>query len=168
VKRNDLGSFLNSLTTNVRYYLRLNKADARHVAELRLLLEGAALERLATDPQRYKIDRLAEAVLEQKNAVAIHDFHTYQDWHFRFHHEIIEVLDNSIISMIHEQTLSLMRTPMEEMGKRPGITTQTIEEHEQILNAVKIGSVADVRILLAQHLDHFLTNLDELDVIPKD
>jgi GntR family transcriptional repressor for pyruvate dehydrogenase complex len=168
VNRNDLGNFLSLLTINVRNYLRLNMAEARHVADLRHLLEGAALVRLAASPDDDKIKLLTEAVLQQRKAAATQDFHAYQDWHVQFHHEIIQVLDNPIISMIHEQTLALMRTPMEEVGRRPGITSQTIEEHAQIVEAVKNGAVEDVDRLLTRHLDHFLTNLDELNATHKD
>jgi len=168
VKRNDLGSFLSELTKNVRYSLGPNKADARHVAEFRLLLEGAGVERLATNPKNEIIQQLTEAVQEQRKAVSAQDFDAYQDWHLKFHHAIVEVLENPVVSMIHEQTLALMRTPMEEVGRHPGVTTQTIEEHEQILSEIKRGSISDAKTLLAKHLDHFLAYLDELKVIPRD
>jgi len=70
VKRNDLDSFLEVLTRNVHSYLNINKADIEHVAELRSLLEGAALGRLATVPDDGRLERLVEAVARQRQAFA--------------------------------------------------------------------------------------------------
>jgi GntR family transcriptional repressor for pyruvate dehydrogenase complex len=160
VKRNGLDSFLDLLTSNVGFYLNINKADVEHVAQLRLLLEGAALERLATVPDGGRAERLAENVARQREAVAANDAPAYQEWHFRFHCEITDALNNPVISMIHNQVLALMRKPMEIAGSRPEVTSQTIDEHERMVDAIRRGATAELRTLLDSHLQDFLVNLD--------
>jgi GntR family transcriptional repressor for pyruvate dehydrogenase complex len=160
VKRNGLDSFLDLLTSNVGFYLNINKADVEHVAELRSLLEGAALERLATVPDDDRVERLVEAVARQRQAVAANDPSAYQEWHFRFHCEIADALDNPVISMIHNQVLALMRGPMEIAGSRPEVTSRAIDEHERMVEAIRKGATAELRTLLDSHLQGFLVNLD--------
>ena len=116
VQRNDLDSFLKTLTTNVRSYLSVNRADLEHVMELRKLLEGAALERLINTPTPQKLQDLADAVAHQRSAFAAEDYAAYQEWHFKFHKEIVDVLENPVISMIYQQMLMLIRAPMERTG----------------------------------------------------
>jgi GntR family transcriptional repressor for pyruvate dehydrogenase complex len=160
VKRNDLDSFLEALTRNVRSYLSINRADAKHVAELRSLLEGAALERLATVRDDGRLEQLAEAVARQRQAVAANDPSAYQEWHFRFHCQIADALNNPVISMIHKQVLALMRGPMEIAGSRPEVTSQTIDEHERMIEAIRRGAITELRTLLEKHLQGFLVNLE--------
>jgi GntR family transcriptional repressor for pyruvate dehydrogenase complex len=172
VKRNDLDTFLDALARNVRSYLSINKADAEHVAELRSLLEGAALEQLATAPDgagvRGRVERLAEAVARQRQAVAANDPSTYQEWHFHFHCEIADALDNPLVSMILKQVLALMRGPMEIAGSRPEVTSQTIEEHERMVEAIRRGATTELRTLLASHLQGFLANIELPDATASD
>lgn len=160
VKRNGLDSFLDLLTSNVGFYLNINKADVEHVAQLRSLLEGAALERLATVPDDGRVERLVEAVARQRQAVAANDPSAYQEWHFRFHCEIADALDNPVISMIHNQVLALMRGPMEIAGSRPEVTSRAIDQHERMVEAIRKGATAELRTLLDSHLQDFLVNLD--------
>jgi GntR family transcriptional repressor for pyruvate dehydrogenase complex len=160
VKRNGLDSFLDLLTSNVGFYLNINKADVEHVAELRSLLEGAALERLATVPDDSRVERLVEAVARQRQAAAAKDPSAYQEWHFRFHCEIADALDNPVISMIHNQVLALMRGPMEIAGSRPEVTSRAIGEHERMVEAIRKGATAELQTLLDSHLQDFLLNLD--------
>ena len=166
VRRNDLDSFLEALARNVRSYLSINRADAEHVAGLRLLLEGAALERLATVPDDGRVERLAEAVTGQRQAVAANDPSAYQEWHFRFHYEIADALDNPLISMILKQVLALMRGPMEIAGSRFEVTSQTIGEHERMVQAIRRGATAELRTLLESHLQGFLANIELPDATP--
>jgi GntR family transcriptional repressor for pyruvate dehydrogenase complex len=160
VQRNDLDTFLDALARNVRSYLSINKADAEHVAELRSLLEGAALERLVTVPDNGLVERLAEAVASQREAIAANDPSTYQKWHFRFHCEIANALNNPLISMILKQVLRLMRGPMEIAGSRPEVTAHTIDEHDRMVKAIRKGATVELRALLDSHLQGFLVNLE--------
>jgi GntR family transcriptional repressor for pyruvate dehydrogenase complex len=165
VERNDLDSFLDTLTRNVRSYLSINKADARHVMELRWLLEGAALERLVTNPDEDRLRRLVEAVGRQRQAYAAKDSHSYQEWHFCFHHEIIDALGNPVISMIYKQVLALVRGQMERAGSHLEIMGRAIGDHERMIDALKRRSMADLQPLLDIHLANFISDLNISDAV---
>lgn len=165
VKRTDLDSFLQALVRNVRSYLLINKADAQHVAGFRSLLEGAALERLVATPDGDRLQRLAEAVDEQQKAIEGDDPHTYQEWHLRFHSEIVDALNNPVISMLHRQVLTLMRGPMEVAGGRPEVTARTIAEHGQMVDAIRRGAWDELQTLLDDHLQRFLADVDLPEVL---
>src|SRR5919108_2093248 len=70
VRRTDLDSFLDSLSRNVSSYLQVNRAQAQHVMELRLLLEGAALEYLAPKGAPGRFEALFENVARQRECLA--------------------------------------------------------------------------------------------------
>ena len=159
IKRNDLDNFLEALTRNVRSYLSINRADLEHVMELRKLLEGAALERLIAVPNPQKLQGLADLVSRQRSAFAAEDFVAYQERHFEFHSGIVDVLQNPVISMIYQQTLMLIRAPMEQSGSRPDVTARAIEDHAQMVDALQRGALEDLREVLDRHLANFITDL---------
>jgi DNA-binding FadR family transcriptional regulator len=161
VRRNDLDSFLDALTRNMRAYLSFNKADLKHVMELRRLLEGAALEQLAKANDDDKLNELANAIEHQREAFEESDFLKYQEWHFDFHNGIIDVLDNPVISMIYRHVLLLVRTPMEKSGSHPDVTARAIGDHEQMVEALRRGSVDDAQKVLDRHLTNFISDLTE-------
>jgi len=161
VCRNDLSNFLDTLARNISSYLRVNRAEARHVMELRLLLEGTALEKLARSPDPERLERLAETVEQQREAHSQGDYQSYQIWHFRFHQEIVDALANPVISMIYGQVMSLMRDPMEKSGSYPDRTETSIGDHQRLLDVVRDGSKANLRHLLQHHLEDFFVHMQD-------
>jgi GntR family transcriptional repressor for pyruvate dehydrogenase complex len=163
VRRNDLDSFLDSLSHNVRSYLYINKAQAKHVMELRLLLEGAALEQLVNHPDPARFERLRDAIERQAEALNAGDFQAYQEWHFQFHNGIVDTLDNPVISMLYRQVMALVRAPMERAGALPSRTSHTIRQHAQIVDETERGDAAVVREVLRHHLENFFRNMQDQD-----
>lgn len=161
VQRNDLDNFLNALARNMEVYLRINRADLKHVMELRRLLEGAAMEKLIERRSPEKMDQLAVAVKNQRTAFENKDYATYQEWHFSFHSDIINYLENPLISMIYRQVLTLMRDPMEKSGSKPEVSTRAIKDHENMISAIERKSITDVEKLLDEHLTNFIYDLTE-------
>lgn len=159
VQRNDLDSFLKALTHNVRSYLSINRADLEHVMELRKLLEGAALERLIKEPNPQKLQNLTDTVVQQKSAFDVGDYAAYQEWHYKFHKEIVDVLENPVISMIYEQTLMLIRHPMEKTGSHVEVMARAIEDHSLIVDALQHRTQADLSSILDRHLANFIVDL---------
>jgi GntR family transcriptional repressor for pyruvate dehydrogenase complex len=159
VQRNDLDNFLETLTHNVRSYLSVNRADLEHVMELRKLLEGAAMERFLKAPNPQTLQELAKAVAYQRSAFAEKDYAAYQRWHFEFHTKIVGVLENPVISMIYQQTLMLIRSPMERTGSHPEVMARAIEDHAQMIDALQRGAQADLNAVLEAHLTNFIIDL---------
>lgn len=159
VKRNDLDNFLDALARNITTYFRIDRADVDHVAELRALLETAALERIVTSRNGEFLARLDEIVANQKSAQQANDFHSYQDWHFWFHYEIVDSLDNPVISMLYKQILALMREPMERAGSDPAIMASSIYDHQQVVDALRQGSIPKLREVVLSHLQDSITNI---------
>lgn len=168
VKRNDLDSFLQALASNVHSYLLINKADAEHVAGFRFLLEGAALRRLVAEPDGERLRHLEQIVQEQRNAIAAGDPQSYQKWHLRFHCEIVDALDNPVISMLHRQVMALIQRPMEVAGSHTEVTTRTIPEHRQMIDAIQRGAIDELLVLLRSHLQRFIVDLDLPETVHAD
>ncbi len=162
VRRNDLDNFLDALARNIITYVRIDKADVIHVADLRILLETAALERLAAAQDEDFLARLDEIIANQKISQATDNFHSYQDWHFNFHYEIVDSLDNPVISMLYKQILALMRKPMEQAGSDPAVMARSIRDHERIVDALRQGSTTNLRSILSAHLQDSVANLQNV------
>jgi len=162
VRRNDLDSFLNTLARNISTYYRIDRADVYHVAALRELIESAALQRLAADPDEKTIRNLKGLIVKQKRAQAANDHRRYQDWHFMFHYEIVDALHNPLISMLYKQVMALMRAPMERTGSVPEIAARSIADHEQIIMALANGHGDDIQALLAKHLRESIANIQQV------
>lgn len=161
VCRNDFDNFLDTLARSVSSYLRVRRAEAKHVMELRRLLEGAALDRLARVRDDDALAHLSNLVARQREAHEAQDYAAYQVWHFRFHQGIIDSLHNPVISLIYEQVMALMRQPMERSGSNPSRTEQSIADHEQIIRHVQNGDSADLWQLLQEHLKDFYIHMQD-------
>ncbi len=161
VKRNDLDSFLSVLTRNVGSYLSISKADLKHIIELRALLEGAALESLARSRDEALLQRLEEAIARQHQTHHDGDYLAYQEWHLHFHQQIVDALNNPVISMIYKQVLALVRPYMERAGSLAEAQGRAIHDHERLVDAARRGAAHELRDILAEHLAHFIPDLDQ-------
>jgi GntR family transcriptional repressor for pyruvate dehydrogenase complex len=159
VRRNDLDSFLRVLARNINTYLSIDRADIIQVMELRWLLERAALQRLMANPDESKLRPLLDIVAQQRQAHQDGDAQRYQEWHFRFHQEVIAALQNSVISMIYRQVLALVRAPMEQSGSDPVIRQQSIDDHEIMVEALRLGAADDLEAALQRHLAGFIDHI---------
>lgn len=161
VTRNDLDAFLSALTRNLPSYLSTNKADLLEVKELRLIFESVALEHAINAQDQEQIAQLEQAVVEQRAAFERQDFAEYQRAHFKFHHLLMEGVNNRLIYMIYRQVLNLLREEMKEAGSRPHITIRAMAEHEEMIAAIRNhASPEDQTELLNRHLEGFVDHLE--------
>ncbi len=162
VVRNDLDRFMDSLTTNVRAYLSNERAELTHCSQFREIVEGAAIDGLAANPDRNILEKLVQALEGQELAREHKDSHAYSQHHFEFHKSIVESLNNPIISMLFEQVLSLVQGDMQTSGANPEIQQEAIIEHRKVYEAIHNGDSESARACLSVHLKHFRRNLDGL------
>jgi DNA-binding FadR family transcriptional regulator len=159
VVRNDLDSFLNSLSANVRAYLSTKRAELAHCSQFREIIEGAAIDELARSHAPARLERLEEALARQEAAA---DAELYNRSHLDFHRAIVDALDNPIISMLFEQVLSLVQEAMEASGANPTVKKEAVTEHRGILEAVRRSDRASAHKALTLHLEHFQRNLGDI------
>ena len=164
IKRTDLDQFLDVLNRNMSSYLSINKADFDHVMELRQLLEGAALQRLAAAPDPERLRGLGEEITRQRLACEAGDYYAYQRAHFAFHQKIVDVMDNPVISMIYKQVLALVRAPMEQSGSNPQVSIRALGDHGRMLAALEQGATAQALEVLEQHLQRFVLDMEDVQV----
>jgi len=162
VKRTDLDQFLDVLNRNMSSYLSINKAEFDHVMQLRQLLEGAALQCLAAAPDPERLGRLAEEITRQRLACEAEDYYAYQEAHFSFHEQIVDVLDNPVISMIYRQVLGLIRGPMERSGSNPQVSIRALGDHGRMLAALERGATSEALEILDKHLQRFVLDMEDV------
>jgi GntR family transcriptional repressor for pyruvate dehydrogenase complex len=161
VKRTDLDQFLDVLNRNISSYISINRADFGHIMELRRLLEGTALQRLAAAPDPERLGSLAEQITRQRQACEAEDYHAYQEAHFSFHQQIVDVLDNPVISMIYKQVLGLIREPMERSGSNPQVSIRALGDHGRMVAALEQEATSEVLEILDRHLQRFVLDMED-------
>lgn len=153
VRRRDFDNYLDALAQNVSSYLNVRKAEAKHVMQFRWILEAAGMERLATERDQGRIAAIMAAVAEQADALARQDFAAYQEWHFKFHADLVDALENPILSTMHQRVAALgwRRTTDEDAA----IFAQAVREHQKIAESLAAGRLGDARQVLKDQLELF-------------
>ena len=161
VARNDFEHYLTSLSDNVKSYLTQAKAHLEEVVQFRCLIEGAAVERLAREQDSEKLDRLRSAVEKQAQALNDDNVRAFNRAHFNFHAVLVRSLGNSIVSMLHQQVLQLVKGRMRTVSRDSSVRERSVREHREICDAIAQGKPAQARKALDRHLSEALATLRE-------
>jgi DNA-binding FadR family transcriptional regulator len=137
VVRNDLEGYLSSLLDTISHYLSQNKAELRHILEMRGILEKYALLTLAEEELSSLVNELEQNLHTQKKAVNNGDISTYNTHHLEFHLIPVKKINNPIILLVFDQVLKLTIRDMVKASGRPGIKENSLKEHEDIIKALR-------------------------------
>ena len=92
---------------------------------------------LAAEPKQEIIDELEASLRTQEEARKNNNSAKYIRAHLDFHYIIINSLDNPIVTMMYTQVIKLLEPYMKKSGSIPKIMASSIQEHTEILNAIK-------------------------------
>ena len=135
VVHNELDGFLSSLGTAVSGYLMAGNVELDDIFEFRGLIERYAARRLARAHDEEVLQDLEGEIERQYRAKR--DFPHYQTHHFEFHSEIVDYLENPIISFVFGQLLKITLIKMQAKDIDLGAREKAIEEHTKILARIK-------------------------------
>jgi DNA-binding GntR family transcriptional regulator len=133
---------------------RMSAADAEDVCYARYVLEDASLDQ-GLGPDAEQVARALQAELEQMSAAARDDdMDALVDSDTRFHELLVSVSGRrrlrDLWSVLNSQMGALMRAEIERQGI--GLT-DAADRHQQLLEAVRAGDLAQLR---RQIHDHYL------------
>lgn len=163
VLRNDLDSYLDTLLENMNSYLQTNKGELENVLEFRTIIESHALKRLIDRDDTETVDKLRENLMHQRAALASNDPDGYNRHHIVFHQQIVESLQNSIVSMVYEQVRKLIADRIFVAGRTKAQQRKSIAEHTAIVDAVAARDWIACDKALKEHFALAYFNLKKLE-----
>jgi DNA-binding FadR family transcriptional regulator len=159
VRRNDLDSYLDALSSNVSSYLYANKGKLENVLEFREVLETYGLRRICETGDRESIQSLRRNLEHQRRASLTNNSELYNTMHLEFHRIIILGLNNPIISMVYEQILNLIAEKIHNYANVPGQMEKSIAEHDEIVKCLEQRNVGQCFAAMKTHLSLAYENL---------
>ena len=138
----------------------LDAARVRHVYSVRALLESEAARLSAGVATDAAVDRARRAVQSMKAALAGNDLKKLSAADGRFHQALGEDADNPVLLTLIEQMRE--QFPRYMLWRSPGRVTQSIREHEKILERFALRDGPGTAKAVRQHI---LNGLDAFDAI---
>lgn len=162
VVRNDFNNYLETLNRNVQAYLRLDRAKLRHLLQYRELLTGSIIGILTESPQPQVISRLRISISAQEAAYKSRSAGRYAKAHLDFHFEIINSVNNPIVTMMYTQVIKLLEPYMRKSAEVQKNMRSAIQEHKDIVAAMESGDTARAHYAFHSHLVVSLAHLEEV------
>ncbi len=162
VARNDLDMYIQAMVRNVQAYIKLDRAKLAHLLQYRELLSGSIISMLALTPNPDVIRDLEKALAAQEEAHERDSGAMYNRAHLRFHQAIIDSLNNPLVTMMHSQVIKLLEPYMRQAANDGRIVESSIQEHREILNAIKSGDAAHAHAAFSSHLSMSLEHLERV------
>lgn len=163
VLRNDLDNYLDSLLENMTSYLQTNKGELENVLEFRTIIESHALKRMIDREDMETVGKLRQNLEQQRFALANNDPEGYNRYHIEYHQQIVESLQNSIVSMVYEQVRKLIADRIFVAGRTREQQKKSIAEHTAIVDAVAARDWIACDKALREHFALAYANLKNVE-----
>lgn len=148
----ELNSYQNPRVVNV------TEKDVREVYEMRLMVEGWACESAAKNLKNEQIEELLEQLEVARIEVSKHNFIPHLETDLMLHELIMRSTDNSlfwnIAEHVHEKSVRV-RALVEAKGTTRDVE-KIVEEHFEIMFAIKNRDAAKAKAAMLNHLQHGL------------
>ena len=134
----------------------LKRKNIQEVFDARRIIECAAAER-ATKPQEDVVEQMKKLVNEiasLREDERFRDYRRYIDLDVKFHHCLVELLENKLVTRIYEQLhwpLQVVRMLSYADYHR---ASGTVSEHQAILQGLVKKDVLEAEVAIRDHLDH--------------
>jgi DNA-binding GntR family transcriptional regulator len=132
--------------------LAVSAQEIRDVVETRLLIEEFAV-RKAVPASSALLGRLAELLDEQRSWAVVGDLAAFTSADRAFHLEIVRSAGNEIMSKLYEQLRDRqLRMGVALLEANPERITRTLNEHEEVLDALRGGDGEAAAACVRQHI----------------
>ncbi|MCM3760111.1 GntR family transcriptional regulator [Alkalihalobacillus oceani] len=138
-----------------------SEMEVYDLLELRMMLEGLAMKRLADLEQKQSTIKQMEDTIKEMDALDSRDDKAYALLNQTFHLYLIEMSGSKTIkdmyTRLSRQLLVLQRMSfLEEAHVR-----KSIEEHKVILDLIKKGLVEEARVILDMHNQGIISRIEQ-------
>jgi DNA-binding FadR family transcriptional regulator len=151
--RQGAGTFVRAAPAAAELAVRLQRAQALEVYEVRRALEVEAAALAAGRRTDADLGRIESALARRRAAVAAGDRAALLDADLDFHHAVVDAAHNPLLSELYATTLASIRRAIEDVVADGALSEDTSGLHEDLAVAVQRGdAVAAVRAV-RDHLD---------------
>jgi len=131
----------------------LTESEVAQICDFRQAIEAAAFEiALARNPKALA-DDMAKVVKDMDTARTKGDDAKYLALDTRFHELIFHHCENDYLSASYARYIGKIAALRTHLSALPQHTELSFEEHAKLASAVRAGDMANIRRLLAQHID---------------
>ncbi len=132
---------------------QFDEQEIEELYKIRGLLEGLALERIfkeSDNAQRVACLSALELIVHRMEG-ARKEIKRYHGLNFEFHKTIVEVSGSDLLLNLYRQIEGPLRIFLRLSLEAPGAVVQSLDEHKQLLNAIKQGDVRRAGDVLVNH-----------------
>lgn len=148
----------------------LSKSEVAQICDFRQVIETAAFKlALARNPKALA-SSMQKLVNEMEAARTKGDERKYLELDTAFHNLIFKHCGNDYLSASYSRYVGKIAALRTHLSTLPQHTKLSFDEHKKLAVAVKSGDMAEVKRLLAEHIDrtrqaYSAANEDDLDVV---
>jgi DNA-binding GntR family transcriptional regulator len=117
----------------------LSESELAELFEVRAVLEGQAVRRLARMAGGEVLGRIEALLDEMKASVRRRDFATYLSQAARFHDLLVSESGNALLARLYDQIRLHLRRYQTVLAKTPESPRRSILEHARIVSAIRAG-----------------------------
>lgn len=151
INETSLAGFLDSINTSIlNRFVKLEVQDHREIMETRVLLETSALQSYFSSDRMEDLRSLSNTLRRMEKAIAASEHDAFQVLDLEFHHQIVQLAGNEVLS----QTYEFIKDPFIRQSQElcaPQDHAQLQEEHRQLLSGIRRKDVGMIQVL-ADHL----------------
>jgi DNA-binding GntR family transcriptional regulator len=132
---------------------QFDRQEIEELYQVRGLLEGLALERIfkaSNDDQRAACISALELTVHRMER-ARKEIKRYHGLNFEFHKTIIEVSNSDLLLNLYKQIEGPLKIFLRLSLETPGAVAQSLDEHKQLLDAIKQGNMRRASEMLINH-----------------
>jgi len=134
--------------------------DLQEVLQIRRVLEGLATSIAAEKISKEETTKLEEIVEKMSICVSKNDITAYSDLNGEFHNLIFSVCGNKwLIKICNNLSNSEQRFKIRSLRNNPGRLKYSLEEHKNIVKALKKGDSKEAERLSQVHIRNMLENI---------
>jgi GntR family transcriptional repressor for pyruvate dehydrogenase complex len=130
--------------------LSLEEGNLRELYELRRMLEGEAAALAAARRSDEDLASMAAAVEDM--AQGLDDRDAYASADVRFHVAVAAATGNRVALHAMHAIRELLERALEQVYGIPGSATRSLEQHREILGAIRAGDAEEARGRMRRHL----------------
>jgi GntR family transcriptional regulator, transcriptional repressor for pyruvate dehydrogenase complex len=138
------------LNRSIALLLSLEEGNLRELYELRRMLEGEAAALAATRRSDEDLESMAAAVADMAQGLGDRDGYASAD--VRFHVAVAAATGNRVALHAMHAIRELLERALEQVYGIPGSAARSLEEHREILGAIRAGDAEEARGRMRRHL----------------
>lgn len=165
--RPGLGTFVISdkpysvVAPSLSLWLKENKAEVLKVFEVREALETKAAELAAINVSSSGIEQMSDVLRQMHEAAGNEDVKRLTELDHAFHDMISRASGNELLSHIIESIQDVLLESRRALLSLPGRARRSIQEHDNILQAMMSGDPAAAKRAMQTHLQSAVSSVDE-------